>query len=71
MGVIRVLPPEPLTTLELRALSWALEEAAGWRGSLVGNPDTTDLEQFDLRVKIATAALKKVRRINRELRGRL
>ena len=47
-----------LTTRQWRALRWAVREAAGWRGSLVGNPDPHPLVEFDALVATAKAALK-------------
>ncbi len=59
---------ERLTTSELRALSRAVGEAEAWRGSLTGNPDTSQLEEFDAFVAKAKQALKKVRRNNKALK---
>lgn len=46
---------------EYNALRWAVSEAAAWRGSLVGNPDRTELEAFDRRVLLARHALAKIK----------
>ena len=52
----------------LNALKRAIEEAEGWRGSMTGNPDPEQLEEFDEFIDTAKAALKSVRRLNREVR---
>ena len=40
------------------ALRWAVFEAAGWRGSLIGNPDTTAFYRFNKDIETACEALK-------------
>lgn len=40
------------------ALRWAVAQAAAWRGSLVGNPDTTALDAFDAQIKKCREALR-------------
>lgn len=52
----------------LNALKRAIDEAEGWRGSLIGNPDPEQLEEFDEFIDTAKAALKSVRKLNREVR---
>jgi hypothetical protein len=47
-----------LTKVQVNALRQAVFEYAAWRGSLVGNPDTSDLEAFDRNVAIAVSALR-------------
>lgn len=49
----------------LNALKRAIEEAASWRGSIIGR---TDVEEFDEFIDTAKAALKSVRKLNREVR---
>lgn len=49
------------TRTELTALSWAVNKAAEWRGSLTGDP--VGLSGFDTQVMLARAALTKVRRM--------
>lgn len=46
-----------LTKHEYRILRWAVVQAEAWRGSLVGNPDTTELDKFDAKVAEAFAIL--------------
>lgn len=52
---------KPLTHGDVKALARAVSEAAGWRGSLVGNPDPEPLKEFDAFIKRARLALRKVR----------
>lgn len=49
-----------LTRREFKFLNWAIGEAAAWRGSLVGNPDPTQLKNFDACIAECKRALKKV-----------
>jgi hypothetical protein len=49
---------------QIRALKWAVENAAFWRGALVGNPDPKPLAKFDRQVEKARSALKEVRRLS-------
>ncbi len=49
-----------LTKTEYAYLRWAIGQAEMWRGSLVGNPDTTALVQFDKHIRTCKHALKKV-----------
>lgn len=44
-----------------RFLRWAVQEAASWRGSYVGNPNPVPLMRFDTTVKEARRALKVAR----------
>lgn len=46
----------------IAALAWAVREAEGWRGSLVGNPDPGPLMEFDANIAAAKEALKDLRR---------
>lgn len=52
----------------LSALKRAIEEAEGWRGSMIGNPDPEPLEEFDEFIATARKALKAVRKLNNEVR---
>jgi hypothetical protein len=52
----------------LNALKRAIDEAEGWRGQLIGNPDPGPLEEYDGFIAEARVALKSVRRLNREVR---
>jgi hypothetical protein len=57
---------EKLTKGDIRALSWAIENADYWRGSLVGNPDTTALilhDEYVTRAKKAIVKVKKLRKL--------
>ena len=49
----------------LKALKRAIDEAECWRGSLVGNPDPADLNEFDRFITTAKAALLIVRQQNK------
>jgi len=44
------------------ALRWAVTMAQDWRGSIVGNPDTTQLDAFDKQIKRCREALKEIPR---------
>ena len=44
-----------------RALKRAVAEAACWRGTLVGDPDPSGLEEFDAFIRKAKKALKKIK----------
>lgn len=50
----------------IKALAWAVEEAAAWRGYFTGNPDPEPLVEFDKRVKAAKDALTAIRKEHRE-----
>jgi hypothetical protein len=52
---------EPLPRGAIKLLKEAIDEAAGWRGTLVGNPDPQPLEEFDSRIAAMRAALEAVR----------
>jgi len=43
-----------------RALRWAVDRAAEWRGSLVGDPNPQPLAEFDAHVAEARAALREL-----------
>lgn len=45
-----------------RALAWAVNRAAEWRGELVGNPDPAPLKAFDAQVRAARLALRMIRK---------
>ena len=55
-------------TYKSSALKRAIEEAEGWRGSMIGNPDPEQLEEFDEFIATARKALKAVRKLNNEVR---
>lgn len=52
----------------LSALNRAIDEAEGWRGSMIGNPDPEQLDEFDEFIATARKALKSVRKLNNEVR---
>ncbi len=41
----------PLTPKEISTLRWAVRSADTWRGSIVGDPDPTNLNQHDALIK--------------------
>jgi hypothetical protein len=45
---------------ERTALKWAVENAAGWRGYYIGNPDPDPepLRAFDARLRVARRAIR-------------
>jgi len=45
----------------LKVLKRAIEEAACWRGSMIGNPDTSGLEEFDRFIATAEEAFEIVK----------
>lgn len=47
-----------LTTTDIKVLSWAVQQAEFWRGSMTGNPDTAPLAAFDKQIKKAKEAIK-------------
>lgn len=47
-----------MTKKDLQALRWAVGQAETWRGSYIGNPDSSELAHFDKCIKEAKAALK-------------
>ena len=47
----------------VKALRRAIYDAQVWRGSMVGNPDTSQLEKFDRYIATAKEALKVVRHV--------
>jgi len=54
-----------LTRREYNMLRWAVNAAGDWRGSLTGNPDTTELIQFDLQMKECKKILLKLKPFRR------
>lgn len=51
-----------LKSKHLKALKRAIEEAATWRGSMVGNPNTSDLKEFDRFIATAQEAFKIIKK---------
>ena len=51
-----------LTKRQLAVLSWAVREAEAWRGAVVGNPDQTELMEFDMKIIQAKEAMKQLRK---------
>jgi hypothetical protein len=49
---------QKLTPVHIKALQMAVHEAEAWRGTLIGNPDPTPLQQFDAYIAIAKQALR-------------
>lgn len=64
----RTYKSTPVSQRHLSALKRAIDEAEGWRGSMIGNPDPEPLEEFDGFIATARKALKSVRRLNNEVR---
>jgi hypothetical protein len=58
-----------LKPMHIRALQLAIDEAAVWRGTLMGNPDETDLEEFDKFIATAQTALDLVKVQQREIKA--
>ena len=56
-----------LTETDLRALRWAVREAKGWRGGLVGDPDPSNLKAFDAQIKRCKVALQAAKLTKQEL----
>lgn len=52
----------------IKALRRAVSEAALWRGTMTGNPDTTALDEFDRFIATAKEALAEVAREHRSKR---
>lgn len=59
---------KPLTAKQIWLLKTAIDEWETWRGAIVGNPDTTALETFDLRIKEARIALRDLCAQQKEIR---
>lgn len=57
-----------LTNTQVDALTWAVREAEGWRGSLIGNPDPQPLQIFDAKVVKAKQALRDLKELNTQAR---
>jgi hypothetical protein len=57
-----------LTIRQEKLLDLAIQEAEGWEGSLVGNPDPEPLEQFQKTIAEMKAALKVVSEQQKALR---
>ena len=55
-----------MTPAQIRYLAFAVEMAADWRGSYVGNPDPGPLELFDKQIKEMRAALAQLRHERRQ-----
>jgi hypothetical protein len=51
----------------IKYLSWAVREAAAWRGALTGNPDHGPLEAFDSNIRQCKEALRELREELKEL----
>jgi hypothetical protein len=49
-----------ITLSEYRLLKAAVDDAAFWRGSMVGNPDPKPLAEFDARIRATRKVLSKV-----------
>lgn len=60
------IPKLPRGTI--KSLAEALDEAEGWRGTLIGNPDPEPLKEFDANIRRMRDALKAVRDQQRALR---
>ena len=58
-----------LKPMHIRALQRAIDEAAAWRGALMGNPDTTELKEFDKFIATAQTALDLVKVQQREIKA--
>ena len=58
-----------LTPREYSALKWAVGEAETWRGSMIGNPDTSALDEFERRLNLAKIALKKLSDARKKTNG--
>jgi len=58
-----------LKPMHIRALQRAIDEATVWRGTLIGNPDTTDLEKFDKFIATAQTALDLVKIQQRKIKA--
>lgn len=52
----------------LKALAWAVKEAAAWRGALQGHPDPDALVEFDKSLATAREALALLRQANAQPR---
>lgn len=50
----------PLTRREYSFLKWAIGRAEEWRGELIGDPDTTSLDNFDACIKECRRILKTI-----------
>jgi hypothetical protein len=50
-----------ITRVQYKWLRWAVGQAEMWRGSLVGNPDVTELRNFDEAIKSCKETLKALR----------
>jgi hypothetical protein len=59
-------PPTELSPRHVKALARALREASTWRGTLVGNPDTGPLEEFDRFIATAKEGMQIVRELGRQ-----
>ena len=55
-----------ITQSHIKALARAVIEAGAWRGTLVGNPDTTDLKEFDKFIAKADEAIKIIKKLKKE-----
>lgn len=49
-----------LTTHDMAMLKRSIEEASCWAGSMTGNPDTSQLDEFEQFIADARAALQRV-----------
>lgn len=58
--------PTELSPRHVKALARALREAKTWRGTLVGNPDTGPLEEFDRFIATANEGMQIVRELGRQ-----
>ena len=65
-----------LTIRQEKLLALAIEEAAGWEGTMIGNPDPEPLEQFRETIaemkealKVVSAQQKALRDVRRKMRA--
>lgn len=52
-----------MTTEDIKALRWAIEQAETWRGAFTGNSNPFPLRRFNTDVRRAKAALRAARKL--------
>lgn len=58
---------DTLTTADIKALTWAVSQAASWRGTMTGNPDPQPLAEFDAYITLCRGALRRARNTKKQL----